>query len=531
MSDTILNFVFCFQVLIVGAACLSRLIRTFGKNKWVALSARQELSMNYSMLLFVAILPIAVNLFGQEFNIQPITKSYIASTYREYETAVQTGESPKILLSEEKNSPSISIASIKNGVLTILLLAMFISALNVLRDFRSLRKILSSVHVFRKIGKVRVGFSENISIPFSVLLGKAAWVIVPNSFLADSRKMAISILHELQHHRQRDTMWLLVIQVFKAATAFNPFFGWWSNTILELQELKVDENLVDHGKVNPREYARCLIEVAETAVLEERRPTCAAGFAFLPDRLQLTRRIEAMFNKKICSKESVILIGGFLLVSMTALAVSTGKFLGTRAISMKDAQAMAEVAQRSTRFPVVVNDLVLEQLNRYLGTAQGRTYMKNALLRMEKYRPLIEEKIKQYDMPLELLAVPIIESGYRNLPESRNSVRSAGLWQFIRSTAKVYGLRVDNVVDERLDVDLSTDAALRYILSNQLRFQDWLLAMQAYNVGEVNLQKAIVSQGSRNVWDLIRAGFEGDKGYIAKIEAAVLIMKNPESLE
>jgi len=71
---------------------------------------------------------------------------------------------------------------------------------------------------------------------------------------------------------------------------------------------------------------------------------------------------------------------------------------------------------------------------------------------------------------------------------------------------------------------------MRYWRANYLRFRDWQLAGLAYNMGENGVQKAINETGSRNAWDLIRAGHEGDRNYLARLMAAILILKNPESL-
>jgi len=101
---------------------------------------------------------------------------------------------------------------------------------------------------------------------------------------------------------------------------------------------------------------------------------------------------------------------------------------------------------------------------------------------------------------------------------------------FIKSTARNYGLQVDDQVDERLNVDLLTDAAMRYLQSNYLRFKDWHLSALSYNIGENAVQEAIRRSGSKDAWVLIRNGYENDRNYLPKLMAAILIMKNPESL-
>ena len=148
---------------------------------------------------------------------------------------------------------------------------------------------------------------------------------------------------------------------------------------------------------------------------------------------------------------------------------------------------------------------------------------------MKGYQKMLDAKLAQYQMPEELLAIGIVESGYQNLPQT-GSMTSAGVWMFIASTARTYGLRVDATIDERLNVEMETDAAMRYLAANHLRFQDWQLAIQAYNSGENAVQAAIEKQGGRDVWTLLKGGLATDPDYLAKVMAVVLILKNPDVL-
>lgn len=223
---------------------------------------------------------------------------------------------------------------------------------------------------------------------------------------------------------------------------------------------------------------------------------------------------------------------GLLLAgSMAGTAYASRDLVQDRRVTLQQAETMLRKAQNSDGFPLVVNDLVLKELNRFIGTPEGRVYMQNALARMEGYRSLVQSKLKQYQLPPELMAIPVIESAYQNLPQDNNVGHGAGLWMFIASTAKTFGLHVDADTDERLQPQTETDAAMRYLLSNRLRFNDWLLAIFAYNVGESSVEQAIEQQHTRDVWTLIRNGVENDTAYLARVMAAVLIMKNPESVQ
>jgi len=231
-------------------------------------------------------------------------------------------------------------------------------------------------------------------------------------------------------------------------------------------------------------------------------------------------------------KRSITISMGLCLsLIMGATAFASKGLIQDRRITLSQAKEMAGKVHSESGFPVVVNDLVLKQLNRYIGTPEGREFMRNSLQRMENYRSVIEGKIDEYNAPSELMAVPIVESGYQNLEQDSNMGHGAGLWMFIAPTARTYGLRVNDQVDERLNVDLLSDAAMRYLQSNHLRFKDWHLAALAYNIGENRVQKAIDKTGSRDAWVLIRNGYENDRDYLPRLMAAIIIINNPDSVK
>jgi hypothetical protein len=218
---------------------------------------------------------------------------------------------------------------------------------------------------------------------------------------------------------------------------------------------------------------------------------------------------------------------------MAVTAVASQGLVQDRRVSLQQAEQMAAAARSGgSGFPIVVNELVLKQLNRFIGTPEGREQMRKALSRMETHRSIVEAKLREYNAPVELMAVPLIESGYVN--RSQNEAKpqwGAGIWMFIASTARNFGLRVDDTVDERLDVELESDAAMRYLTANRLLFKDWHLSLLAYNLGENAVQKAIAAEKTRDAWSIVRAGYENDKAYLPAVMAAILIMKNPSSVQ
>lgn len=411
---------------------------------------------------------------------------------------------------------------------------MLLGLLFVARDYWRLTRALRDCTVFRKIGKVRVAAFEGSGTPFSVLGLRSAWVAVPASLLGHP-SLRIAVAHELQHHRSRDTLWCQLFSVLRALCFFHPLLRVWGSAVAEAQELACDEALVCSQKkwISARKYSECLLHAAETAGLGKKAGrSYAAAPALFSERRLLKRRIESMYAKKVNRNSMAVVLGLVLACGMAASAAASQQWLVDSRITAAEAEKMAEEARRGSDFPVAVNDRVLRYLNQFLGTVKGREYVRASLERLEALRPRLEAKLALRGAPEELLAVGLIESGFRNLSSAENKVTgAAGIWQFIASTARVFGMRVDAQVDERLDIDVESDAAFRYLTANKLRFNDWLLGVMAYNMGERALDSAIRKAGTRDPWELVKRGYENDTDYLPKFMAAVLILKNPQALK
>jgi membrane-bound lytic murein transglycosylase D len=139
------------------------------------------------------------------------------------------------------------------------------------------------------------------------------------------------------------------------------------------------------------------------------------------------------------------------------------------------------------------------------------------------YFPLFEDALSRYHMPTELRCLPVIESALK--PTATSRVGAAGLWQFMPSTGRKMGLEVNSVLDERRDPTKSTDAACRYLLELYNIYNDWTLAIAAYNCGPGNVNKAIKRSGGKmNFWDIYFYLPQETRGYIPAFIAANYIM-------
>jgi membrane-bound lytic murein transglycosylase D len=179
------------------------------------------------------------------------------------------------------------------------------------------------------------------------------------------------------------------------------------------------------------------------------------------------------------------------------------------------------------RYQVEENHDVRRFLDQFQ-TGYRRAIVERWLGRMGRYLPMLLDVFKQKGLPEELVFTAMIESGFDPLAVSRAGAK--GLWQFMAPTARRYGLRVDNWLDERLDPEKSTVAAARHFVDLYAVFGSWNLAQAAYNAGERTVLEAIRAMGTSDFWALARGRWLKDetKNFIPAIQAATLIAREPE---
>ena len=165
------------------------------------------------------------------------------------------------------------------------------------------------------------------------------------------------------------------------------------------------------------------------------------------------------------------------------------------------------------------------------------TKMSHILGLCDYYMPIFNEVFNKYDIPEELKAMAVIESALNPTAVSRAGAK--GMWQFMYSTAKIYGLHIDSFVDERLDPVKSAEAAAKYLKDSYEIFGDWNLAIASYNCGAGNVNKAIRrSGGKRAFWDIWPYLPRETRGYVPAFVGALYTMTyykehgiRPEAIE
>jgi peptidoglycan lytic transglycosylase D len=190
------------------------------------------------------------------------------------------------------------------------------------------------------------------------------------------------------------------------------------------------------------------------------------------------------------------------------------------------AKAEAEVKATHSDLPLMMTDPVASYIN-YFST-RGRGTLERALARSGRYQDMIRKILKEEGVPQDLIYLAQAESGFHPLALSRAGAR--GMWQFMGSRAKGYGLERNWWVDDRQDPEKATRAAAHHLKDLYNEFGDWYLAMAAYNSGPGTVQSAVKRTGYADFWQLYKRNVlpKETRNYVPIIIAVTIMAKNPQ---
>ena len=189
------------------------------------------------------------------------------------------------------------------------------------------------------------------------------------------------------------------------------------------------------------------------------------------------------------------------------------------------AKAEAEVKATHSDLPLMMTDQVASYIN-YFST-RGRGTLEHALIRSGRYQDMIRHILQSEGVPQDLIFLAQAESGFH--PQALSRVGARGMWQFMSSRARAYGLEKSWWVDERQDPEKSTRAAARHLKDLYNQFGDWYLAMAAYNSGPGTVQHAVKRTGYADFWQLYQRNVlpRETRNYVPIIVAVTIMAKNP----
>jgi membrane-bound lytic murein transglycosylase D len=420
-------------------------------------------------------------------------------------------------------------------ILFFLLLGCVFFLVRYIKNIMSLQNVRRQTFCQHKINNVHILISQTARVPFCWSFVRKHFVVLPHVFLERRDDLKLALCHELQHVRQGDTYWLHFLWLFKVLCFWNPFVRLWINWLDELQEFSCDEAMVLHHKTAPVVYAECLVNVASSA-LAQALPQITLGIHGLSQTI-LYRRINMLFKYSGVSAKKISIWFAYIIAFFVAVSTAYACSCAVSSFATLTTKQMEDIVSKSqltTGFQIVATSEVVSEINNIRQSTQARTFMHEALQRMQTYRSLIQTELKKNHLPDELLAVPLVESGYVPLDGENNLAHAAGIWQFVPDTARYFGLIVNDKRDDRFDINLSTKAAIAYLQKLYAQFHDWQLAVLAYEYGERYIDKLIKDVGSRDAWVIAKSPLTPKninmEKFLSTFDAAVIIIRNPSLL-
>lgn len=200
----------------------------------------------------------------------------------------------------------------------------------------------------------------------------------------------------------------------------------------------------------------------------------------------------------------------------------------TGKITLREAQRLADEVSARSEMKIGADAKVVFWLNHYLRTREGKRFLSNSLTHKNRVDKIIYDKIANHKLPRELIAIPLVESGFFDAKKRKNRNSPVGIWQFEATTARRLNLIVNARIDERKQIARSTDAALSLLKHLYNTFGDWQLALAAYNQGEGHVKKAIKLGKNRDAFALAESGHLNN--YAAKTTAAIIALHQAKAI-
>lgn len=415
---------------------------------------------------------------------------------------------------------SVTLSGVQLATVNWLAIAGWAGALVwMLLNLANLKSRLSKGTAWRRIGKVELRVNRRSTGTFAAWWPGRVIVVIDQDALLNPIERSLAVRHELQHHRHADPLFAWFLMLLRAVFWWNPAAHLFARSMGQLEELAVDAALLGRG-VDPHAYGSCLIRAAaKNTKLSGLMPGLTSGL-FGRGRF-LKRRLEKMTLSVQHKNPVAALVIAALLIVASAWAAPA---IYHEKLDVERADlALEAVAAMGWDVDVPDVKFALEQL---VEQRPGRVFSRSALSARKDFSGIVDDALRRYRLPRFLAALPFVESGYRNLPQRKGP--SAGLWQFIAPTGRRYGLEISGAIDERMDVELQTDAAMRLLTDLHAEFGDWGLALAGYNQGAAAVRRAIEEGHTKDAFKLIDAGLLNE--YAVRVAAAAVLMEAPELL-
>lgn len=276
----------------------------------------------------------------------------------------------------------------------------------------------------------------------------------------------------------------------------------------EIEELPVEEEAFSEEQTEPSRLLEEAFDAYQDARLAWDRGDLETALAALDEAYSILLKLDLPMDSPLIQEKNDL------------------RLLLARRIQEIHASRFTAVNGTNGTIPLTENEHVAKEIKSF--QTVERKEFEQAYARSGLFIEMIREKMLKAGLPEELSWMPMIESWFKVTAYSR--ARALGLWQFISSTGARFGLKRDRWIDERMDFEKATDAAINYLDELHSMFGDWTTALAAYNCGEFRVQRAIRSQRLEymdNFWDLYMMLPRETSRFVPRFIATLLIIRDP----
>jgi beta-lactamase regulating signal transducer with metallopeptidase domain len=488
--------------------------------RWVYTSPQKILKLNTLALVLTLVLAVVASALPDTF--------IMDATLSESKT-VTSAASLSSFVPQVHFDNGLHLSPHSNTVVNYLpVILISISFLILLSHLYRLQRYLRLSYSYKNIGSVKIKLKDNLSSPYTFSIGFMHTVVLPQWSLESPEHTQIFLKHELQHIRQGDTQMSYAIAILQWMYFWHPFFWLWKTQYEQIQEISCDCFLIGHKKINFRDYTNCLLETNQKAWRTAQAPL-GMTLAFWRHKKHLLWRVKYMseYQQKKNQKTGIhLILAAATLCALVSTAYASKGFHQRTIDKNFVTDAIEALVIGQSRIPTSIE--VSKELATIMNSPEKRKFYRMGLERLKEYDKVFDDEMLKYGVPRELKAMALVESGVQNLePQKGIFERSTGIWQIIGSTARGLGLTVNEQTDDRRDVVKSTNAAIRYLVMNRARFNNWDLSVLSYNSGELAVGDAIIKAGSKDPMEVRKHLHAETQRYYIKVIAAMIIMGNP----
>ncbi len=272
--DAFLNAYIDANILLALAAILWVLTRSTLTRTRLRTAFTTQLRLIYGLLIVIACTPLLVAGIATLGNPVAVNLSDIAvAQYLDGRFAMAPTQFEQLLMTRDIIVNEVVTLSSPTGQLiaAILVTGIGLALLRLLTSASNLRRLINNSYAWRRVGNLHIRLTDATHVPFSTATLRRRYIILPSGMLSQPTDLKIALAHELQHIRQGDLHWELLLEMLRPIFVFNPAMSLFKRDVERLRELACDQQVLQRSGLNPLDYGTCLLRVCRNALRQDKQ--------------------------------------------------------------------------------------------------------------------------------------------------------------------------------------------------------------------------------------------------------------------